>query len=217
MLFIFRAKLLFPLIKYNKIYSPAVQIIGYLTVFIMFYESLISVAIGIPWTLLSAFSVYLNQVILILHLFYFIMICLYLKLKLRRINKSLKSSLNLKSIRWQRITETMFNLNTIYCEINQCNNEFWSKISFVILTFLCTTIFSLFYEIFYGELSQNWIHLSAAVYYTLFNSSCLIVYITSSASLSSEAFKTNLLFMKHLCKFKKINLKIKFKVMSMVN
>ena len=92
-----------------------------------------------------------------MYLFYFMLICLHVKMKLRRLNIALQTSFKMKSIRMNRIIRLMSNLNTIYNEIHQLNNEFWDSILLICLTDHIIFICKLFYDLIYGELTSDYI------------------------------------------------------------
>ena len=123
----------------------------------MFYDRFDGIIYEFLWALLSCFTLFYNCNCVIMHLFYFMLICLHVCMKLRCLNIALQMSFKMKSIRINRIISLMSNLNTIYNEIHQFNNEFWGSILLICLTdhviFICT----LFYDLIYGELTSDYI------------------------------------------------------------
>lgn len=184
----------------------------FVIVYMNFYDRFDATVYAIFWNLVTSFTSFYSTTCLVMYLYYFMLICLYFKLKLRRINLALQSSLKQRSLRCKRIMKSMLTLNQISKEINIFNYEFWSTTLFVNLNLHFLFIFSVLYEIVYGELADDPILAIALIYYFLFEVIMLTMYILSSASVSFEAFKSNSLILKHLFKFKKINFHVKFKV-----
>ena len=101
----------------------------------------------------------------IMYLFYFMWICLHVCMKLRCLNMALQMWFKMKSIRINRIISLMSNLNTIYNEIHQLNNEFWDSILLICLTDHIIFICKLFYDLIYGELTSDYIVWFWTIYY----------------------------------------------------
>lgn len=184
----------------------------FVVVYINFYNRFDAIVSAICWGLITLFTCFYSTTCLVMYLYYFVLICLYFKLKLHRVNLALQSSLRHKSLRCKPMMKSMSTLIKICKEIYRFNDEFWSTTLFVNLTVNFVLIFSVHYEIAYGELADDPILAIALIYYFAFEIIMLTIYILSSASISSEVFKSNLLILKHLFRFKKINLHVKFKV-----
>ena len=166
---------------------------------------------GIPWALLSDFILFYYVYCIALIPTYFYLICLYFKLKLRKFNCELEFYLRKKFVRRQKLIQTLSKLNKVYAEINQFNNEFWSKILFVILTFNVPLIFSLIFELFYGSFNDYLLSFGT-VYYTSFVYTIVTFFIIISSSMSNESFKASPLVRRLLIKNKRMNVLLKLKV-----
>jgi hypothetical protein len=65
---------------------------------------------------------------------YFYVICLYLKLKLRNANNSIRENSDKKyKMSYLRMKNILKSLDSIICEINAYNNDFWSKYLMAVL------------------------------------------------------------------------------------
>lgn len=105
----------------------------------------------------------------------------------------------------------LVNLNRVYCEINEFNNEFWQKILLICLTFHSTIIFVLAHMIYSGQF-KKYIFSFALYHYLIFHMVAISLYINSSYFIESQSSKTLSLLFQHIHKCKNLNSKIKFKV-----
>ena len=78
-------------------------------------------------------------------------------------------------------------LNKLYIEINQVNDEFWAKFLSISLTFYVTYISGLFYGSFFAGL-ESYIQSSYLLYF-IFNLLIILIFIASTVLMSSEADK----------------------------
>lgn len=134
-----------------------------------------------------------------MYLFYFMLICLHVKMKLRRLNMALQIWLKMKWIRINTTISLMSKLNTIYNEIHGFNHEFWSSILLICLTYHVIFICTLFYNLIYGELTSDWLycfvfnHLLFGVWsrhlHFVYSINCIyVIWSVSSLSFDSCAF-----------------------------
>ena len=144
---------------------------------------------GIPWYIGNMIMVVTYQNSMFLYLYYFHMITYYFKLKLRRKNIVLKMALNHLDKRLN-FMKFLANLNKLYTEINQVNCEFWAKFLSISLAFYLTYISGLFYGSFFAGL-EPYIQSSYLLYF-IFNLLIILIFIASTASMSSEADKAYL-------------------------
>src|SRR5579871_4218097 len=104
---------------------------------------------GIPLIVNSSFSLFLIEIFWVLlftafqyycisfnfsQMTYFYIICLYLKLKLRNVNNSIRKSFEKKyKMTNNRMKNILKLLNSIAREINTYNNDLWSKYLMIVL------------------------------------------------------------------------------------
>lgn len=100
--------------------------------------------VSLPWSLFYALNCYYFSCAIFYQMAYFHIICYYLHLKLKRINKEMKeriSSIKLKKLKIfvdKRSIDMLQNFHALYSEISTYNNQFWSK--FIVLVYLIFTI-----------------------------------------------------------------------------
>ena len=209
---IFRTKICFKFVKFYVNFHLFGVTIQYMILIIKDYDCFNVIMLAIPWAVLSVYITYIVINRSIMYLFYFSMICFYLKNKIKRLNLALELWLNSKKFPSQRMKKLMHNLNKIYCEMNQFNNEFWQTILRICLTFHSTITFVLVYMIYSGQFNKKYIISFALYHYLIFQIIVISLYINSSSAIQFESSKTLSLFIQHMYQFKNINSKIKFKV-----
>jgi hypothetical protein len=123
------------------------------------------ILIEIFWSLLFTAFVYFSVSIELSQITYFYIICLYLKLKLRNVKKRIRKISDKKyKMTNYRIRNILISMDSIICEINTHNNDFWSKYLMIVLMFVIIALdlvlflsifgkFSLFFKLllFYGS------------------------------------------------------------------
>ena len=140
----------------------------------------------IPNCILWFFIVNIVYSIIFWQLIYFYLIALYLKLKLKHMNDSLIFySNNRKRKRFLNLLKITKNFNSIYCEIEDYDNNYWSKfLLFVWLT--CSTIIStISFFILFGEMP--FILRIFCLYFDLFYIMLLYMLIKLSSDVYNEA------------------------------
>ena len=118
----------------------------------------------IPWVLLFVLFVHYSAAFLLFQVNYFLIICFYLRIKLKRINKIISDIIQTKRhLRVHQIIIILKKINDIHIEIEEINGNHWSKflfffnisIIFIINVFLFEIIFSFINSVF--ELyRKNW-------------------------------------------------------------
>jgi hypothetical protein len=145
--------------------------------------------IEVFWVLLFVFFVYFCFNINLSQMTYFYIICLYLKLKLRNVNNSIRKCFEKKfKMTNRRMKNILKTLDSIISEINTYNNDFWSKyLMFVLITVILVVDLAFFVSIF-GKLNiflkVLLIYGSSVVF--LF----LVILINTASSVSFEANKS---------------------------
>jgi hypothetical protein len=136
----------------------------------------------------TAFGYHANNINLS-QMTYFYIICLYLKLKLRNANNSIRKSFETKRrMTYNKMKNILIPLNSIASEINTYNDNFWSKyLMIVLITVILVMDLALFVGIF-GKLNFFFkillIYGSGEVF--LF----LVILINTASSVSFEANKS---------------------------
>jgi len=142
---------------------------------------------------------------------YFYVICLYLKLKLRNANNSIRNSFKKKyKISNHRMKNILISLDFIISKINTYNNDLWSKYLMIVLMLIIIVFDILLLQLIFGKFSflfkMIFFYVSCLVF--LF----LIILITTSSSVSFETNKSykllNKLFITYNKQMKKL-MKIK--------
>jgi len=108
---------------------------------------------GIPHSLLFTCCCYFIFNINLWNVTYFYLVCHYIKIKLREVNQSLKNKIKNKvRITSGYTTQIIKNLTSIYYEINDYNNNFWSKYLLSIWLILGSVINTDLYLSIFGEM-----------------------------------------------------------------
>jgi hypothetical protein len=156
--------------------------------------------IEIFWALLFTAYNYFSPIIILSQMTYFYIICLYLKLKLRNANNSIRKCFEKKyNITNYRMKNILISLNSIILEINTYNTDFWSKYLMIVLMLIIIVFDILLFQTIFGKMS---------FYFKMILSygSCLvflllIILINTASSVSFEANKSykllNKLFITH--------------------
>jgi hypothetical protein len=124
--------------------------VGFVVSFIPLYlncSTFQTIIYGIPHSLLIALRFYFMYSINIWQLFYFYLICYYLKLKLRKINRELILKIKPKrSINDRNILHIIKYLTSLYSEVEKYNSKYlfciWLLFKTIINSFLCLRIFA---------------------------------------------------------------------------
>jgi hypothetical protein len=149
-------------------------------------------------SLLFGCACYYLYSIVITQLVYYHLICYYLKLKIKRINDGLKNNLKLKN--GFNSAKIIRSLNKIYEEINDYNNNYWSKFLICIWISIVSIISTFVYLSIFREMEiiNKLIVICVAVLFICF----LLLVIKTSSSVHSESNKTYKLFNSCIVLFK---------------
>jgi hypothetical protein len=168
--------------------------------------------IEIFWSLLIAACNYFASNIILSHMTYFYIICLYLKLKLRNANNSITKNFEEKyKITNYRMKNILISLNSIILEINTYNSDLWSKYLMIVLMLVIIVFDILFFQSIFGKMSFFFKMI-------FFYASCLeflllIILINTASTVSFEANKSykllNKLFITHN---KQVSIRMRIKV-----
>jgi hypothetical protein len=181
----------------------------------------------IPLIINSSFELYLIEIFWVLlftafgyfcaninfsQMTYFYIICLYLKLKLRNANNSIRKGFEKKyKMTYYRMKNILISLNSIISEINTYNNDLWSKYLMIVLILVILELDLVLFEAVFGKIS---IFFKMIVIY--FSSSLfllLMILINTASSVSFEANKSYKLLNKlFVFNKKQISIRMRIKV-----
>jgi hypothetical protein len=130
-----------------------------------------------------AFNINLSQMT------YFYIICLYLKLKLRNANNSIRTGFQKKyKITNYRMKNILKSLDSIVSKINTYNNDFWSKYLMIVVITVILVVDLIFFVAIFGKL--NFFFKIAIIYASSVVFLFLVILINAASSVSFEAKKS---------------------------
>ena len=143
---------------------------------------------------------------------YFYIICLYLKLKLRNTNNSIRKCFEKKyKITNYRMKNILISLNSMILEINTYNNDLWSKYLMIVLMFVIIVLDLDLFETVLGKMSflfRIFLFYGSSMLFLQ-----LIILINTASSVSFEANKSYKLLNKMFITNKKqISIRMRIKV-----
>jgi hypothetical protein len=168
--------------------------------------------IQIFWVLLFTVYTYFGVNINFSQMTYFYIICLYLKLKLRNANNSIRKCFEKKykmsNYRMKNISKS---LNSIISEINTYNNDFWSKYLIIVLIIFIIALDLVLFQSIFGKINFFFKMILFYVSCSLF--SLLMILINTASSVSFEANKSYKLLNKLFITYnKQISIRMRIKV-----
>ena len=150
---------------------------------------------------------------------YFYILCRYIVIKLNELNNKLSNNIT-KHLRTNSryLRNTLFLLNSIYSEINEYNESFWSKYLLSIWLLLGSVITICLYVIFFTEINTFAKYLIG--YFVIIIIITFLLIINTVSSVNYEANKSYKLLNSYMV-FKirahsKINIRKKIKVMIII-
>jgi hypothetical protein len=168
--------------------------------------------IEIFWSLLFIVYGYFCAIINLSQTTYFYIICLYLKLKLRNVNNSIRKGFEKKyKMTNHKMKNILISLDSIISEINTYNNDLWSKYLMIVLISVILALDFALLEAIFGKMILFFKIL-------LFYGSCvlfllLITLINIASSVTFEANKSyNLLNKLLITNKKEVSIRMKIKV-----
>jgi hypothetical protein len=174
--------------------------------------SLPLILVEIFWAILYTTFAYFAININFSQMTYFYIICLYLELKLRNANNSIKERFNKK---YRMTNNKMKNilklLDSIAREINTYNNDFWSKYLMIVMIFILIVLDFALFESIFGKF--NFIFKMVLFYVACTFFSLLMILINTASSVSFEAKKSYKLLNKLFITFnKQVSIRMRIKV-----
>jgi hypothetical protein len=170
------------------------------------------ILISIFWALLFTSYAYLSININFSQMTFFYIICMYLKLKLRNANNSIRKSFDKKyKMNNNRMNNILNSLSSIISEINTYNNDLWAKYLMIVLVSVILVLDLSLFESLFGKMSLFFKILM--LYFSGIIFVLLIILINTASSVSFEANKSykllNKLFITNNKKQISIHIKIK--------
>ena len=113
-----------------------------------------TIIFGIPNSFLFALCAYYITSINLWQVIYFYLICSYLKIKIKELNRKLFTILKKRTYLKRKITlKIIRSLNSIYSEINEYNTKFWSKYLMSIWIIMGSLINCIIYTIIISQIN----------------------------------------------------------------
>ncbi len=167
--------------------------------------------IQIFWFLLFIVFAYFCANINLSQMIYFYIICLYLKLKLRNANNSIRKSFEKKyKLTNHRMKNILISLDSIISEINTYNNDLWSKYLMIVLISVILALDFALFEAIFGKMSLFFKMLLIYGSCVLF---LLLIILINIASVSFEANKSYKLLNKlFITNNKQVSIRMRIKV-----
>jgi hypothetical protein len=175
-------------------------------------SSLPLILVEVFWTLLYTTFVYFSINITFSQMTYFYIICLYLKLKLKHSNNSIKESFNKKyRMTNNKMKNILKSLNSIAREINTYNNDLWSKCLMIVLIFFIIVLDFILFESIFVKMN---LFFKMILFYGFCSAfSLLMILINTASSVSFEAKKSYKLLNKLFITFnKQVSIRMRIKV-----
>jgi hypothetical protein len=184
-----QSKLWFSFCKYNnQILLPIFALSANLLPFVLNCSALDTIIFGIPHSLLYAMGIHFVATIIVWQLFYFRLICRFIKIKLKESNDFVSQLIfRRKLIKWEQILIIIRNLDAKYSELDECNQEIWSKYLLSIWLIVGTLINFHLYPLFFTEMTVTQKLISG--YRATFTFLGFLYLITNASSVNYEANK----------------------------
>jgi len=175
--------------KLAKQLIPLLAFFSYFIPFSLKFSIERSIIVGIPLGFIWMSWVYYTFSFILWQLIYFQIICYYLESKLSNINQTIKMYIrNKKVLKSTNLKGLIESLNSLYLEINDYNDRYWSKFLFLIWITFAAIISSLSYTTILGDMNlMNRLALFYALMNLLFT---LLLIIKITSSINSEASKS---------------------------
>jgi hypothetical protein len=206
-----KSKLMFKVSKFSNI-GIVISSIFLSGIPLIINSSISLILIEIFWVLLFTVDIYFSVNITFSQMTYFYIICLYLKLKLRNANNSIRKSFEKKyKMSNHRMKNILKLLNSIISEINTYNNDFWSKYLMIVLIIFTIALDLVLFQSIFGKM--NFFIKMILFYASCSSFSLLILLINTASSVSFEAKKSyNLLNKLFIIYNKQISIRMRIKV-----
>jgi hypothetical protein len=172
----------------NQILLPILSLSANLLPFVLNCSALDTIIFGIPHSLLYAMGIHFVANINVWQLFYFRLICRYIKIKFKESNDSVSQLIfRRKLIKWKQVLRIIRNLDAKYSELDECNQEIWSKYLLSIWLIVGTLINFHLYPLFFVKMTVTQKLISG--YRAAFTFLGFLFLITNASSVNYEANK----------------------------
>jgi len=184
-----QSKLWFSLCRYNnQILTPIFCLSTSLLPFVLNCSVLDTIIFGIPHKLLYAIGFHFVCNIEVWQVFCFRLICCYIKIKFKESNDFVSQLIyRRKLIKWKSVLRIIRNLDAKYSELDECNQEIWSKYLLSIWLIAGTLINFYLYSLFFAQTTVIFkltVGYGTALAFLLF-----LFIITNASSVNYEANK----------------------------
>jgi hypothetical protein len=166
----------------------------------------------IPMNIIYAFSCYIVFSIILYQMVYFFLICYYITIKIKECNNKIRNYLkNGIALNNKRAKNLMTELNSIYSEIEDYNQNYWSKYLFWVWILYSTIINMLVYSAIFSKV--NFVLRFIYIYGSIIFIFSLILIINSASSAHLEVNKSyqliySLISIKRKLMFKRMLFKV---------
>jgi hypothetical protein len=184
-----QSKLWFSFCRCNvQILAPIFALSINLLPFVLNCSALDTIIFGIPHSLLFAIGLHYTSAINVWQIFYFRLICHYIKIKFKESNDFVYQLIfRRKLIKWKIVLRIIRNLDAKYSELDEYNQELWSK--YLLSIWLIAGFFINFslYHSFFSEMTVILKLMSG--YFTAFTFLAFLFIIINASSVNYEANK----------------------------
>ncbi len=172
----------------NQVFVPIFALSTNLLPFVLNCSALDTIIFGIPHSLLFAIGLHYICNINLWQLFYFRLICRYIKIKFKESNDFVsKLIVRQKLIKWKKVLKMIQNLDAKYSELDKYNQEFWSKYLLSIWLMAGAVINFSLYSLYFGKMTVT---LKSIVgYFTALTFLGFLFIIINASSVNYEANK----------------------------
>jgi hypothetical protein len=171
-------QILFPILSFSANFLP----------FVLNCSALNTIIFGIPHSLLYAIGIHYVCTINVWQFFYFRLICRYINIKFKESNDFVSQlTSRRKLIKWKKILRIIRNLDAKYSELDECNQEIWSKYLLSIWIIGGALINFSLYHLFFAEMTV--INKLVAGYCAAFAFLAFLFIIINASSVNYEANK----------------------------
>jgi hypothetical protein len=172
----------------NQILLPIFALLTSLLPFVLNCSALDTIIFGIPHSLLYALGIHFVASINFWELFYFRLICRYIKIKFKESNDFVSQLIfRRKLIKWNQVLRIIRNLDAKYSELDECNQEIWSKYLLSIWLIAGTIINFHLHHFFFAEMTVT--QKLIAGYRAAFLFLSFLFILTNASSVNFEANK----------------------------
>jgi hypothetical protein len=156
--------------------------------FVLNCSALNTIIFGIPHSLLYAIGLHYVCTINVWQIFYFRLICRYIKIKFKESNDFVSQLIFRRTlIKWKKVLRIIRNLDAEYSELDKCDQEIWSKYLLIIWLIVGTLINFSLYSVFFAQM--NVINRLMGGYCTAFSFLAFLFIIINASSVNYEGNK----------------------------